>query len=479
MKITIFIPIICQIAVCVLLFTSCNKENETNLSPNCEITSPSHGEAFKQGDIVIVSVVADDTDGSIEEVVFYIDGESKGSMNNSPYKYNWDTSDENIGNHTIKALVFDNEGASTSAELSIEITEAGSAPVSLFTASPTAGDAPLTVVFSDQSTNNPTSWLWDFGDGNTSTEQNPSNTYNDAGTYGITLTVSNEYGTETLSEDDYISVNVVVAGFSSNITGGTAPLAVIFTDESKSNPTTWLWEFGDGSNSTEQNPSHSYKNMGLYDVSLTATNKDGSNTETKTKFIIVNGGSAGELIDARDDQSYKIVNIGDQTWLANNLNYESPDSWWYDNIEANGDLYGRLYTFEAAQNGCPGGWHLPSDNEWKILEGTVDSQYDVGDPEWDGSYYRGYDAGMRLKSSSGWVTNNGIDAVGFKAFPGGGYPRMAGFDFVGEYAFFWTATETSLGSSSSYSRSLYTTYWKIGRPIYSKKDAYGVRCIRD
>lgn len=80
-------------------------------------------------------------------------------------------------------------------------------PVAAFTATPTSGTAPLTVNFTDQSTNTPTSWQWDFGDGNSSTQQNPSHTYNNAGSYSVTLSISNSYGNDTKTHNNYITVS--------------------------------------------------------------------------------------------------------------------------------------------------------------------------------------------------------------------------------------------------------------------------------
>jgi PKD repeat protein len=77
-----------------------------------------------------------------------------------------------------------------------------------FTASPTSGTAPLAVSFTDVSTGAPTSWSWNFGDGNTSTQQNPTHTYSTAGTYSVSLTVSNATGSATASKTNYIVVAV-------------------------------------------------------------------------------------------------------------------------------------------------------------------------------------------------------------------------------------------------------------------------------
>jgi uncharacterized protein (TIGR02145 family) len=464
------------IVFCLLPITGCEK----NEAPSCTITAPVDGDVIMQGVTVTISVDATDSDDEIVVVEFFIDDESKGSVNSAPYEYDWDTSDESPGNYTLKAVSRDDEEASTSAEISIEIVEAVDAPLSAFIAEPTYGDAPLEVQFTDQSENDPDSWLWDFGDGNSSTDQHPSNTYQDIGIYTVSLTTSNLAGSDTQTEEDYIVVGVAAAGFSSSPSGGQAPLTVDFSDESGNNPTSWLWDFGDGSTSTDQSPTHTYTTMGLYDVSLTVSNEHGSHTLTEEEFIAVHGGDESVLIDARDEQSYELTPIGDQVWFAQNLNYEMTDSWWYDNLPENGYAYGRLYTWEAALEGCPDGWHLPTDEEWKILEGNVDSQFGVGDPEWDGTSSRGFDAGWKLKSVDGWDTNNGTDEYGFHALPGGSYYDTEGiFDFIGQEGNFWTSTETSPQSSSAYMRNLYMSYKKIGRYYWAKKNACSVRCIRD
>ncbi len=161
-------------------------------------------------------------------------------------------------------------------------------PTAAFTASPTSGCAPLSVNFTDQSTGDIDTWSWDFGDGSTSSAQNPTHEYTSAGTYTVSLTVTGPGGSDTDTKTDYITVSTgPTAAFSGSPTSGTAPLTVSFTDESTGNPTSWSWDFGDGSTSTQQNPTHEYASAGTYTVSLTATNDCGSSTETKVDYITV------------------------------------------------------------------------------------------------------------------------------------------------------------------------------------------------
>jgi serine protease len=167
----------------------------------------------------------------------------------------------------------------------------GNPPVANFVGSPTSGEAPLTVYFTDQSSNDPTSWDWDFGDGGTSTARNPNHQYTSAGTYTVSLTATNAYGSDTETKYNYITVTqpgqAPVAQFSGSPTSGEAPLTVYFTDQSSNNPTSWDWDFGDGGTSTAQNPSHQYTSAGSYTVALTAANAYGSDTETKYNYITV------------------------------------------------------------------------------------------------------------------------------------------------------------------------------------------------
>ena len=167
-----------------------------------------------------------------------------------------------------------------------------------FTASPTSGLAPLAVTFTDASTGGPTAWLWNFGDGGTSTGQNPVHTYSSAGIYTVTLTASNADGEDTETKTNLITVlTPPMAAFTANITEGDAPLAVQFTDQSTGTVTAWAWDFGDGSTSTVQNPIHIYESPGNYSVTLTASNAFGTSTLTKPDYIRVTKSFVNFVID--------------------------------------------------------------------------------------------------------------------------------------------------------------------------------------
>ncbi|PAV12393.1 hypothetical protein ASJ81_06355 [Methanosarcina spelaei] len=161
----------------------------------------------------------------------------------------------------------------------------------------TSGEAPLKVQFFDGSTGSPTSWNWNFGDGVTSTKQNPIHTYTTDGTYTVKETITNEIGEDPEIKESYITVTapaetptavVPVPDFSASVTSGEAPLTVSFTDESSGSPTEWQWNFGDSPDIlTEYNPTHTYTKAGTYTVTETVTNEAGKDTETKTNYITI------------------------------------------------------------------------------------------------------------------------------------------------------------------------------------------------
>jgi uncharacterized repeat protein (TIGR02543 family) len=197
-------------------------------------------------------------------------------------------------------------------------------PVANFSGSPLSGGAPLTVQFTDLSTNSPTSWSWNFGDTGTSTLKNPSHTYTSAGNYTVSLTATNGSGSDGETKTNYITVlapQPPVADFIASSTSVVVGETVNFTDLSTNTPTSWSWNFGDSGTSTSQNPGHSYNAVGAYTVSLTATNAVGSDTETKTNYI--NVAEVPYCSASANDQSYEWiagVSVGD----LNNSSGASP-----------------------------------------------------------------------------------------------------------------------------------------------------------
>jgi PKD repeat protein len=163
-------------------------------------------------------------------------------------------------------------------------------PAANFTADETIGSGSLTVQFNDTSTGGPTAWLWDFGDGNTSTEQNPVHEYTTNGTYTVSLKATNEFGNDLEVKTGYITVEYKdprspVVDFTADPVSGVFPLTVQFNDTSTGDPTSWEWDFGDGNTSTEQNPVHVYADSGKYTVKLTSTNEFGSSYLVKKGYI--------------------------------------------------------------------------------------------------------------------------------------------------------------------------------------------------
>ena len=168
-----------------------------------------------------------------------------------------------------------------------------SAPTANFVGTPTSGVGPLSVQFTDQSSGSPVTWQWDFNNDGTidSNAQNPTHIYSGVGVYTVSLTVGNSLGSDTRVRTTYISVSNPPPGanFTATPTSGTAPLAVTFTDTSTGSPTAWAWDFDNNgtTNSTLQNPTHTYSTAGVYTVKLTATIGGAPFILTRTNYINV------------------------------------------------------------------------------------------------------------------------------------------------------------------------------------------------
>jgi PKD repeat protein len=222
------------------------------------------------------------------------------------------------GTYTVTLTATNSAGSDSDTKTNF-IT-VGNGPTASFSGSPTSGDGPLTVDFTDASTGSPTSWSWNFGDpssgaANTSSATNPSHTYAGDGTYTVSLTVTNAFGSDTQTRTGYVHVgSAPAASFTATPTNGDAPLGVSFTDTSTNSPTSWSWNFGDpgsgsANTSTSQNPAHTYNVGGTYTVTLTATNGAGSDTVTQTGLITVNSSDVTQTLNPIADSYVSSSNL--------------------------------------------------------------------------------------------------------------------------------------------------------------------------
>jgi len=200
------------------------------------------------------------------------------------------------------------------------------------------------------------------------------------------------------------------------------------------------------------------------------------------------------FVDSRDGKTYKKVTIGTQTWMAENLNYAAEGSKCYGEgapveitdphdfhdspggykpvtktlsdkeVKANCVKYGRLYDWPAAQEACPAGWHLPSNDEWNAMEEYVESRENSS-----------------LRAASGWkIHRNGTDDYGFAALPGGFRSLDDGnYEGVGGYAGWWSSTENDPDSVRGRFMYHYGYRNALGWIRGSKSGLNSVRCVRD
>ena len=211
--------------------------------------------------------------------------------------------------------------------------------------------------------------------------------------------------------------------------------------------------------------------------------------------------TCGDLFtDPRDGKTYNTVLIGDQCWMAKNLNIGTMingnqnmsndgviEKYCYDNDTANCEIYGGLYqwnemmeytTTQGGQGICPAGWYISTDDELKILEGTVDIYYPVGQPIWNNRGWRGIDAGFNLKSASGWHGGgNGPGLYKYEALPGGHRDIGGSFDDLTILGSFWSSSESS--SNTVWFRGLNSSIDEVFRYWRNKSTGHSVRCLQD
>jgi uncharacterized protein (TIGR02145 family) len=415
-----------------LLSLSCHKESS---SPTCQIEMGINTEAISRGEVVNIKVSAFDPDGKIKHVILYIDNTAVCTSVNVPFIYAWNTINASPGNHTISACATDIENNTTEILIHCTVLENPALycpPAPAFNAHHLSFLVNSPVLFFDQSTNNPTSRTWDFGDGTTGTGLNPVHTYLKAGTYSIKLTVSNTYGTDSLTKCNYITISskadTVVSDFDGHVYGTV-----------KIGEQLWLKE-----------------NI--------------KSTHYLNGTPIAEGSNAG------------------------NLDYDTLSKFHfsYENQESNISAYGRLYTWSAVMGGalssnsipsgvqgiCPRGWHVPSDAEWMELELFLGM-----DPEevLDNKIRGDKEGGMlKEKGTTHWMSPNGdaSDLYGFAAVPGGERFWSGVFRDKTRRGCYWTSTKVQ--HNAAWQRLFYHSHGKISRSDFSRISVgASVRCIKD
>ena len=160
-----------------------------------------------------------------------------------------------------------------------------------------------------------------------------------------------------------------------------------------------------------------------------------------------------QLTDSRDGQVYKVLYIGKQVWMGENLNYETENSFVYSNKSKNAGKFGRLYSYDAAMKACPAGWHLPTGKEWQEL---ID--HFGGDLQAGGS--------LRIDGTSA-----------FNAYYGGFMSKEGEFLDMGHNVNFWTATNCD--EEDAWRLYIDRGFNSVVQDYFNKSGALSVRCIRD
>jgi uncharacterized protein (TIGR02145 family) len=176
----------------------------------------------------------------------------------------------------------------------------------------------------------------------------------------------------------------------------------------------------------------------------------------------------GLLHDNRDGQNYKTIAIGNQVWMAENLNYPSDKSWCYNNKPGHCNEYGRLYTYVDANKVCPPGWHLPSKEEWEKFIS------EFGGEEIAGKFIKSEKGYLSFRGKDG----NGTNKSGFNALPTGmrGDHDQA-FNYLSKRSYFWSSIPMDMGRAWGYA--FFNSDDKVHLNYFSKNYGFSVRCVKD
>lgn len=428
--------------VVVVLCSSCKEEN---LKPACKITSHSNEEEITICDEIAISVDADDPDGNVTKVRVLVDGDGIGIDEIAPYNFIWNTGNYGLGLFSLTAIVYDDAGASASDRINVILVPPVYPPIVEFEANPAFGEAPLSVNFTDLSTRNPESFFWDFGDGSTSSLQNPSHTYNYPGRYTVSLTASNEAATNLETKSNYIIAHGDVQ------TGEHCPGMPTVSD---------------------------------IDGNIYNTIQVGNQCWLKENLKVTKYPNGDEIPYISDNLEWGALE-----------DIDTDDAYCYPGNNTNSE-YGAFYSYSAAiadgwekdnregQGICPSGWHLPTNQDWDELEENLI----LNGFNWDEST-TGNKIGKSLASTNGWEFSDQQGAVGndqesnnstgFTAYPSGYRSHYDGvFNSNGVSGCWWSATSWHSPYFANF-RDLSYFMDRLNHPELDKSRGFSVRCVRD
>jgi len=401
----------------------------------------------------------------------------------------------NEGTYTVKMEVKDTEGATDQTTKNVYVTGGSNTPpTAIFTVDPSSGTTSTVFEFdaSGSSDNeDPTSDLqvrWDWeNDGSWDTgwdyDKTENHQYGTEGTYTVKMEVK-----DTEGATDQTTKNVYVTG------GSNTPPTAVFTVDPSSGTTSTIFEFdgsgsydnedptsdlqvrwdfdGDGSWDTgwdyDKTENHQYSSEDTYTVKMEVKDTEGLTDYTTNQVLVENPSPCDGITQFEyGGQIYHTVEIGTQCWMKENINYETGNSWCYDNDPSNCETYGRLYNRNTALIVCPSGWHLPDKDEWDVLVEHLGGNNIAGGE-------------MKEVGYSHWKQPNtgATNSSNFTALPGGhGYSDYPPFTGITKFALFWSYS--TYGPNGGWARILSYNDKEIERDHKHKDHRCSVRCIKD